>query len=458
MTEVLNTVNPVGPSSMPLDSFQSQSERLLAEVLEEEKEQVQSPTARSCAFCGTTNSPSWRKGPSGKGSLCNACATNWINRQRAIAQAKAKNEYKRVMSNVNASPGSRGKEKEREKEREFHQREGSDDDEKGMRDDNKERENYYCKYCDKTWPLSYFRNRQQFGAHCSNCSRKRKPRAFGEEPVTEVRQRRPKKARRRSASPNDSGSPNYEDEEDLQDQKVDIISTEFEDTLTSSPSSSPSFEKGLMERLLNVVENKLVEVNELEMIRKELQLMRSELLRREDKRQSRFDEVKNKIVNGMTELKSKMTEELTQKEEECKKEFEDMRDEVMVEFVLKERDIKSIIENASKNASAPQDDSSERKERNEVIQKHMQDLRASLDRRLDEIKKKMGMEVNEMEKLVEDGITKCEESIQKQLSDLSAELNYQLEEVRIRFLTLEKVIKDDPRVVNNMPSPYNDQQ
>jgi hypothetical protein len=33
---------------------------------------------------------------------------------------------------------------------------------------------YHCKFCQHTWPQSHFRNAQQFGAHCSNCSRKRK--------------------------------------------------------------------------------------------------------------------------------------------------------------------------------------------------------------------------------------------------------------------------------------------
>jgi hypothetical protein len=36
------------------------------------------------------------------------------------------------------------------------------------------KESYYCKYCNVTWPIHHFKNRQQFGAHCSNCSRKRK--------------------------------------------------------------------------------------------------------------------------------------------------------------------------------------------------------------------------------------------------------------------------------------------
>lgn len=59
-----------------------------------------------------------------------------------------------------------------------------------------------------------------------------------------------------------------------------------------------------------------------------------------------------------------------------------------------------------------------------------------------------------MEKFVANGIMKCEANIQDLLSELSAELNYQLEEVRMRFLTLEKVIKDDPRYNTMPPKQY----
>jgi hypothetical protein len=34
---------------------------------------------------------------------------------------------------------------------------------------------YYCRYCKQSWPLTFFRNSQQFGAHCSNCSRRPQP-------------------------------------------------------------------------------------------------------------------------------------------------------------------------------------------------------------------------------------------------------------------------------------------
>lgn len=31
---------------------------------------------------------------------------------------------------------------------------------------------WHCRYCGQSWPQGFFRNSQQFGAHCSNCSRK----------------------------------------------------------------------------------------------------------------------------------------------------------------------------------------------------------------------------------------------------------------------------------------------
>jgi len=32
---------------------------------------------RKCEFCGTMETPMWRRGPTGKGTLCNACGVKW---------------------------------------------------------------------------------------------------------------------------------------------------------------------------------------------------------------------------------------------------------------------------------------------------------------------------------------------------------------------------------------------
>jgi predicted DNA-binding protein len=222
------------------------------------------------------------------------------------------------------------------------------------------------------------------------------------------------------------------DEEDYTLPSSHYKNARYEDNpdYDSAPSS---FEQGLMARLLNVVENKLVEVNELELIRKELQVMKSELLQREDRRQSRLGEVKNMIINGISELRIKMMEDLAYKENSCRKELDEMRNSMMMDLVLKERVIRNMLEENTSHTN------------HILVQQQLQDTRVSFERKLEGMKVKLDGEINGMEKLVSNGVMKCETNIQDLLSELGAELNYQLEDVRSRFLALERVIRDDPR-------------
>lgn len=103
---------------------------------------------RCCELCGATTTPMWRRGPSGKGTVCNACGVRWASRRRAPRKHVDDSHSSHAHEHVPLEAGSAGIALEQ----------------------------YYCKYCGVTWPLNYFKNRQQFGAHCSNCSRKRKSR------------------------------------------------------------------------------------------------------------------------------------------------------------------------------------------------------------------------------------------------------------------------------------------
>jgi hypothetical protein len=38
---------------------------------------------RECDFCHATQTPMWRRGPGGKGTLCNACGVKWSLRRRS---------------------------------------------------------------------------------------------------------------------------------------------------------------------------------------------------------------------------------------------------------------------------------------------------------------------------------------------------------------------------------------
>lgn len=105
---------------------------------------------RACELCGATQTPMWRRGPSGKGSVCNACGVRWASRRRGarkLSEDSAANQAKESHAADSEPTGGT-------------------------------LEQYYCKYCGLTWPLNFFKNRQQFGAHCSNCSRKRKSRGM----------------------------------------------------------------------------------------------------------------------------------------------------------------------------------------------------------------------------------------------------------------------------------------
>lgn len=70
------------------------------------------------------------------------------------------------------------------------------------------KDEYYCKYCDTSWPHNHFRNAQQFGAHCSNCSRKRKVKDPQELTIRE-RNKRMRKSRKagRSLLPDPVAAP-----------------------------------------------------------------------------------------------------------------------------------------------------------------------------------------------------------------------------------------------------------
>jgi hypothetical protein len=120
---------------------------------------------RICDFCQATQTPMWRRGPGGKGTLCNACGVKWSLRRRPVVVTTKKYNSPSAVGNLalieqNSAIGHDIVPRKRGRKPKHIQEEESKD-------------IYYCKYCNVTWPVHFFKNRQQFGAHCSNCSRKR---------------------------------------------------------------------------------------------------------------------------------------------------------------------------------------------------------------------------------------------------------------------------------------------
>ncbi|PRP82544.1 hypothetical protein PROFUN_04849 [Planoprotostelium fungivorum] len=142
---------------------------------------------RLCEFCSASDTPMWRRGPSGKGTLCNACGVKWslnIRKRNSKKDTTSTSNSASIGTHTNlrrVSPGkntaeqkSTGKASRRGAANRQSRVDGKDEDfteesEEEMNVDSKE---YYCGYCNTSWPAGHFKNIQQFGAHCSNCSRK----------------------------------------------------------------------------------------------------------------------------------------------------------------------------------------------------------------------------------------------------------------------------------------------
>jgi len=168
------------------------------------------PPGRSCEFCSTTQTPMWRKGPSGKASLCNACGVRW-NVTKVDKPEKDKESTSEEESEIIKSTTS--------------------DRESGVfvrkNDEGNDEEFYYCKYCDNSWPSTHFRNRQQFGAHCSNCSRKRKVNPIDAEHAhkTPTRTKMHKKTRRSYNQSNSTSTPTQTSEDEEMSDDIDSATT-----------------------------------------------------------------------------------------------------------------------------------------------------------------------------------------------------------------------------------------
>lgn len=55
---------------------------------------------RICDFCQATQTPMWRRGPGGKGTLCNACGVKWSLRRRPVVVTTKKYNAPSAVGNL----------------------------------------------------------------------------------------------------------------------------------------------------------------------------------------------------------------------------------------------------------------------------------------------------------------------------------------------------------------------
>eukprot|EP01132_Coremiostelium_polycephalum_P002516 gene2516-3114_t len=375
---------------------------------------------RVCEFCGSTTTPTWRRGPSGKGSLCNACGIKWRLKgkdgvfkpqqhpkgQQSQQQAQQHAQQQHHLSLLSAASQQQQHHHHQQQQQNQIQQQLHQLQQKQMQKQQQQQhiqqqntfqpisiqpqqmshlhhqqqilqqqqqqqqhhqqlsqqhpsltgsngelsvpsqspdsyrplkrrkpefihtdnsgnpiefeKGYYCKYCKKTWPQSSFKNSQQFGAHCSNCSRK--PRSEVEALIS--LKKKMSKKRPKDMFDDDGAVPLWD-----------------MNRFRSKP--FPSFDKStqsapLLSRLIHVVENQLIESNELNSIRDDIDIMKSDLINRKKRRMIQLNETKQKINNDTQLMKMNIDKNIKNRERKSKMFIDDLRSQIEMKIHDKE--------------------------------------------------------------------------------------------------------------------------
>lgn len=113
-----------------------------------------SGSIRQCEFCKSTETPAWRRGPAGKGSLCNACGIKWRLKKKVKKNDDGRSDLGKKHPGARKSVGRPPK--KHPKVLKF-----------------TESKKFFCKSCNLT---SDQHNYDQFEMLCRNCSKRREER------------------------------------------------------------------------------------------------------------------------------------------------------------------------------------------------------------------------------------------------------------------------------------------
>jgi len=241
-----------------------------------------------CDFCGTCDTPMWRRGPSGKGTLCNACGVKWSLKFRK------KNGPKKDGQPTDSSKVTR---KSTRKDKPSSRK-------------SKSIPSIAPSASSQSYLPNPFTMEEEFSSEHKEFLYS--PSADEDEylPVREPKRRKP------SDKETESHFDIMEGGEDEQDD--------------SSSSSSEAEEAGnrLFGSLLNVVENKLVEVQELEEIRKEFSEWKESIEMREEQRQKNADATQNQIMDELQDFRKQIMSLLTTNEANMNSKLERVENEM----------------------------------------------------------------------------------------------------------------------------------
>lgn len=233
---------------------------------------------RKCEFCGTTETPMWRRGPTGKGTLCNACGVKWSLKFRKRAGKKSKQDKHKH----DDLPREQTRHSTRKKVPARRLTSTDSKEEQSPQDTT----NGYC--C----------------SHSPHSQRKRIiPDEYYEQPV-------PKKRREQFFASGD------------------------EDSLSDGEDAASS---RLLGRLLNVVEVQLVEMRQIELVRRQIAELRSELHSKEQQRLKQIEQQKAETLHELHSFRQEMLTATAPNGEGSRDKMLDSGSQVILDFIGKIR-------------------------------------------------------------------------------------------------------------------------
>ncbi|KAL6068235.1 GATA zinc finger domain containing protein [Balamuthia mandrillaris] len=293
---------------------------------------------RECDYCRVTETPMWRRGPHGKGTLCNACGVRWSLTAKKANNGSSPSETPVLVGRKEKKRRQQEQEKQKLKQqRKKVEAKGRDPKRKSSGNNSLPRPSkqnveedhntkympqngvYYCRYCNRTWPLSAFRNSQQFGAHCSNCSRKRK--ATNEEEMAPPKKSTlhskkssnkatgkdvaSSKKQKKHGGKGNKSSPAERDEEDEANEEEDEEENET-DSPESTSSSTTHKEKGEDDALLQSRKRK----HTMEQLQEGVLQLRTEAAEGERRAAAQAKQVKHSSLREVLDMRRQFFYEL----------------------------------------------------------------------------------------------------------------------------------------------------
>jgi len=194
-------------------------------------------------------------------------------------------------------------------------------------------------------------------------------------------------------------------------QQHDVNSAFSTPVLFSLPKNGDDtpFGGDMLERLLNVVEGKLIEENELEGIKIELARMKREIAKREERNVSKIDEVISELMGYVRNLRVHIASELAEFEESGIRVVDQVTGSVLEEL------------------------------------KGLSYLKSTLEKKFDDMKDRMCNNTRKVESSVVTEISRCEEQMQDRLNKLNKDISKQTDDLKKKLAQMERALRDDVR-------------